>query len=61
MPSGLSSETVESLRAQVRELNEKLVFANETIAIMEEKKETKGNNVLPNPPSALTSDDEEES
>ena len=33
----LNVETTDSLRAQIRELSDKLIFANETIAMMEEE------------------------
>ena len=35
----------ELLRNQIKDLNEKLIFANETIALMEERQENK--NILP--------------
>lgn len=36
-----SAETQDSLRAQIRELHDKLIFANETIAMMEDELEAK--------------------
>lgn len=47
-PSGLIisiSNINEKLRAQIKELNEKLIFANETIAIMEDQKLAERNDI----------------
>ena len=47
--AGINNDSVEAtLRSQIQELNEKLNFANETIALMEEQKQklTTNSNVL---------------
>ena len=47
--AGINNDSVEAtLRSQIQELNEKLNFANETIALMEEQKQklTANSNVL---------------
>ena len=41
----ISSGDEQTLRGQIKDLNEKLIFANETIALMEERQDNK--NVLP--------------
>ena len=48
------SESTQNLRGQVRELGEKLAFAHETIAIMEEEHRSKVNG--PSEPSAYDLD-----
>ena len=56
----LSSDTMDSLRAQVRELSEKLIFANETIALMDDhKQEVMKRQSLPTA-SAFSDDEDEE-
>ena len=48
--ASINNDSVEAtLRSQIQELNEKLNFANETIALMEEQKQklTTNSNVLP--------------
>ena len=34
----IANDSIDGLRAQIRELHEKLIFANETIAMMEDQK-----------------------
>ena len=52
-----AAESSDFLRQQIRELHEKLIFANETIAIMEDQREAKDQKVSVQP---LQSEEEDE-